>query len=368
MFGWQASAAEIDFSGFATIAGGSTFDDEESLQGYDDKFSFANGSLIALQASSDLGDGWGVTTQLVARGSEAWDLTAEWAYISYDASDNWRMLFGRQRAPFYMYSDFLDVSYAYHWIRPPTGVYSLPFDVFDGVGSIYTSSMGEFDSTIQLAYGRNTDTAILLGEERDMDFSDFFSGSWTLNRDWLTLRASYARADLIIPFEETDALMAGWRTTPFAGIADDLEILDDSGDFSSVGFIVDYESILIIGEYTKVNPGDNFFPEQDSYYVTFGKRFNSVLLHVTFGADENVGDYTILDPVPAGVDAGLDFLLANTTGLIASAEEDSSYVTLGLRWDVADSVAFKVEITDFENDLGPGTEATLLQFALTTVF
>jgi methyl-accepting chemotaxis protein len=29
----------------------------------------------------------------------------------------------RRRAPFYMYSDFLDVSYAYHWIKAPSGVY-----------------------------------------------------------------------------------------------------------------------------------------------------------------------------------------------------------------------------------------------------
>ena len=80
-----------------------------------------------------LGDDWAVTTQFVARGSNAWDLEAEWAYISFDASDERRLLFGRQRAPFYMYSDFLDVSYAYHWIKPPSGVYSLPFDVFDGI-------------------------------------------------------------------------------------------------------------------------------------------------------------------------------------------------------------------------------------------
>jgi hypothetical protein len=242
--------------------------------------------------------------------------------------------------------------------------------VFDGVGSIYSSSMGEFDSTIQLAYGRNRDGAVLVGEERDTDFSEFLSASWTLNRDWLTLRASYARAELVIPFDEFQPLLDGWRgTVTFAGIADDLELSDDSGNFSSFGFIVDRESFLLIGEVTKVDPGDNFFPDQDSYYVTLGKRFGDVLLHVTYGEDEDVSDYTIFANVPAGVDPGLDFLLAQSQGVLASVEEDSSFYTIGLRWEVSSSVAAKFEFTKFEDEQPLlAAEASLFQFALTTVF
>ena len=370
LFSWQASAAEIDFSGFATISGGLTLDEDETLIGYDDTFSFDNGSLIALQASSDLGNGWGVTAQLLSRGSEAWDMNAEWAYVSYDATDNWRLLFGRQRAPFYMYSDFLDVSYAYHWISPPNGVYSLPFDVFDGVGSIHNSSLGDFDSTIQLAYGRNRDQAEIFNGVRDTDFSDFASASWTLNRDWLTLRASYARADLVIPFDEFQPLLDGWRSTvTFASIADDLELTDDSGDFTSLGFIVDRESFLLIAEMTQVRPGDNFFPDQDSYYVTFGWRFGDVLLHATYGEDEDVADFDIIAGVPLGLDPGLDVLVAQTQGVLTSVEEDSSYFSLGLRWDVSSSVAAKFEVRKFEDEQPfLEAEATLVQFALTTVF
>ena len=82
--------------------------------------------------------------------------------------------------------------------------------MFDGIGSVYNSSMGEFDSTVQLAYGRNRDQAELLGIDRKTDFSDFFSASWTVNRDWLTLRTSYARADLIIEFDDLTPLFDGW--------------------------------------------------------------------------------------------------------------------------------------------------------------
>jgi len=365
----QVIASDIHFSGFATLAGGLTLDDDESLEGYDDSLGFDSGSLIALQVSKDLGNDWGVTTQFVARGNDAWDLKAEWAYLSYDASDEWRLLFGRQRAPFYLYSDFLDVSYAYHWIKPPGGVYSLPFDVFDGIGSIYTSTLGDFDSTLHAVIGRNSESATFFGIARDSDFSNFFSISWTLNKDWLTLRASYARANLVVPFDELNPLYDGWRSTgAFSNVADGLELDDDEGIFSSLGFIVDYEDYLIVGEMTQVDPGDNLFPEQDSYYLSFGKRFDTVLVHITIGADEDVANFALLNNVPQGVDPGLDFLLASTNGLLLSTEDDSSYYTLGLRWEVTDSVAFKAEYTSYEDKLISSDDASLLQFALTTVF
>jgi hypothetical protein len=368
-FSWQTFAAEIDFSGFATISGGLTFDEDEPLYGFDEKFNFDNGSLFALQASTDLGDGWGVTTQLLARGAEAWDINAEWAYISYDASDNWRLLMGRQRVDTYMYSDYLDVSYAYHWIKPPDGVYSLSFDVFDGIGSVYSSSIGEFDSSFQIGYGRNQDRGTLFGSERDMDFSDILTASWTINRDWLTVRASYVGVELKIAFDEFAPLFDGWRATgTYASIADDLELSDDSGYFVGLGILIDRESYFIVGEFTQLHPDGNFIPQQDSYYLSFGKYFDSFLVHLTYGADENTSDFSLLDEVPAGVDPGLDFLLARTNGLLTALQEDSTYVILGLRWEMSESVALKVEYTDYQDDDILGIDSSLFQFALTTVF
>ncbi|NOY71468.1 MAG: porin [Gammaproteobacteria bacterium] len=375
------SAGEVDFSGFATLAGGIIFnestkdttitDDEISYQGYDDDIGFDSKSLVGLQASAELADGWGFTTQFVARGSESWDLNAEWAFLSYDANDNWRFLFGRQRAPFYMYSDFLDVSYAYHWIKPPSGVYSIVFDVIDGVGSIFKSTIGDVDSTVHLTFGRNRDPARILDVDRTSDFPNFFSASWTLNWDWLTFRTSYARTDLSIEFDNISPLLQGWRGTPFASIADDLEIKDDTAEFGGIAFTIDYNDYLLTGEYTKIFLKDTFLPEQDSYYISFGKRFDNILIHLTYGADENKSDFGILDKVtvPAGVNPQLDMLVGGSKNALLSVQEDSSFYTLGLRWEVSDSVALKVEYTEFENkDTFSGEEASLIETALTTVF
>ena len=122
--------ADIQISGFGSIVGGMTTSSDEQLYGFDDNFDFKEGSLFALQASSDLENGLGVTVQLQAKGADDWDPEFKWAYVSYDVSDDFRVLAGRQRLPFYMYSDFLDVSYAYAWIEPPEGVYNVLFDTF----------------------------------------------------------------------------------------------------------------------------------------------------------------------------------------------------------------------------------------------
>ena len=79
--------AEIEFNGFASIVGGIVSTDAlkddgtpGDYNGYEDgSFDFSQGSLFALQASSDLGNGLSVTTQILARGEDDWQPSFEWA-------------------------------------------------------------------------------------------------------------------------------------------------------------------------------------------------------------------------------------------------------------------------------------------------
>ncbi|WP_299079202.1 hypothetical protein [uncultured Paraglaciecola sp.] len=361
---FQTHAGDINFSGFATIAGGVTMGSDENYGGYDDKISFATNSLVGLQASSDLGEGWGVTTQLLAKGEEDWDLSAKWAFISYDTSNDWRILFGRQRAPFYIYSDYLDVSYAYHWITPPEGVYSLPFDVIDGIGAIKNLTLGSFDSTFHVTMGGNKSEI----SGFDAEFKDVISIAWSLNKDWFTARLSYAVADFSLDSPDITTLADGWRAAMFPEIATGVEIVEDKGKFAGVGFTFDFENWLIVTEVTKVETGENFYPTSDSYYMSIGYRLGNGLLHLTAGADEADPDISLLDDVPVGVVPELDFLYASTVGIFNNGAEDSSFVTLGYKWDMDATVSMKVEYTNFDNKLMGANDASLLQFAITTVF
>ncbi|PKI16374.1 porin [Colwellia sp. 12G3] len=357
--------AEIEFNGFANIVAGTTTSSDESLYGFDDKFDFKNGSLFALQATSDLGDGFGVTAQIIARGENEWSPEFEWAYVSYNATDELRFLVGRQRVPFYMYSDFLDVSYAYPWITPPEGVYSVPFDTFDGLGAIYSTSIGEFDTTVQFIYGGNSDDLVAL-DNAPADFEDLMGLSITINREWLTLRAGYIQTNMNI-ITDSGPLYAPWAASGFVDVANNFVIEDDTGDFIELGFQVDYENILLIGEYTSLTLDGTPIADADSYYLMAGYRLDNILVHITYGVDDDAKD-SITGGVPSGVSPQLDGLIAVTNGFTNSLTQEQSYYTMGLRWDFHDSTALKFEYTSYSNDLDSTKDAGLFRTAIVTVF
>jgi hypothetical protein len=359
-----AAQAEIAFNGFASIVGGITSSDE-TLEGYDDSFDFSQGSLLAIQASSDLGEGVSVTAQILSRGSDDWDTSFEWAYVAYDATDNLRFLAGRQRIPFYMYSDFLDVSYAYPWISPPSSVYSVAFDTFDGLAALYTTSLGEFDTNIHMVYGRNNSEMTISGEVVVPDFKGLTGISITSTRDWLTLRAGYFQTEMNIDLQSIRPLIDTWNAVGYPDVADSIEASEDTGAFIEVGFQIDYDNILIIGEYTDLNLDGTLLPNQEAYYVFAGYRIDNMMVHLTYGGRDYVRGRLTNDVVAS---PGLVPLIAATNGASDSQAEESTYTTLGLRWDFHDSASLKFEYTAYSDDLNSNNDAGLFRTALVTVF
>ncbi|WP_286269407.1 porin [Thalassotalea hakodatensis] len=363
----SAAHADITFNGFASVVGGMTTSSKDQLYNFDDNLDFKQGSLFALQASSDLDNGLGVTLQLTAKGADDWDPEFKWAYVSYDASDEFRILAGRQRAPFYMYSDYLDVSYAYPWISPPKGVYDLIFDTFDGLGGIYTTSFGNVDATFHGIYGRNTDDIEAFGQQVKPDITGLTGLSSTFVYDWLTLRASYFVADVSIPLTDLQTLSAGWQQAGFNDIAQQTNIAEDDASFLEFGFQMHFDNIQIVGEYTNLDIDNSPLVEEESYYVMTGYQFDRVLLHLTYGKDDNaMPNYT--SGVPYGIAPTLDFLKGTTEEIITNQISKENYLTFGVRYDFHDSAAVKFEYTDFENETDSSYDAGLFRMALVTVF
>ncbi len=368
LFSFNSIAYEIEFSGFATFSGGLTSDSNEHYNGYDNTIDFSQNSLLALQTSAEIGEGWGVTAQLISRGENNWDVDAEWAFISFDSSNDWRFTFGKQRVPFYLYSDYLDVSYAYHWIRPPSGVYSLPFDSVDGIGALKHFTIGEYDSSIQFMVGRQEGELESQGLSGSSEFSDAFNIAWVLNNDWLTFRINYARSQFTFDSEGLNELTNLWRSANFVNVANNIEVNDDVGSFFGLGFKIDHENFLLVSEYTEVDPEDGLFAPNDSYYVSFGYRINNGMFHLTYGADNNDPNFAILNDVPQNINASLDGLINTTQSLLTATIEDSSYFTLGYKWELESPVVLKLELTSFNDKTLFNDDANLLEFAVTTVF
>lgn len=346
--------AEVRINGFASIVAGSTFDDKKSLFDYDENISFKPESLFALQVSSDLGDGLSATTQIIARGENDYEANFEWAYFSYAISDATQLSVGRMRIPFYRYSDYLDVGYAYNWQRPPTSVYSLTFSTFDGASLLYTHTLGDWDSSIQLIYGSYEGQVNVLSDNDPAKLTGMVGVNWTVGNYWLTARAVYMKADASISFandpdpdQKLNQFVGLLNGIGSADAANGLLIEEDDGSFLGIGISIDYENFLVDSEFTQVEVKDTLIATQQQYYVSFAYRFDEWTPYISFEhrKDENDDDYSAGLPPAIDLGGGPIYVQATYQATLLSQESERDVVSVGARYNFHPSAALKLDYT-----------------------
>lgn len=346
-------AAELRINGFASVVGGKTISDETLPTGdqstyrvtpafggdpdssdYDDDISFKPETNLGLQLSADLGSNLSITAQLTAQGANDFDAEVEWLYLSYDINNNLNVKGGRQRIPFYFYSDYLDVGYAYHWIRPPQDVYSLSFSAYEGVSFTYSGNLDLWDTSLHTYYGAlDSDT----GPFGQLDFTDLWGIVLSGSNDWLELRLSYHRMDVEAP----DAT-AFVPTRPFAPGNEEVF------DYTSFGAKANFGNLFVgveyalsgLGEPAAVNPlNETGFQDGIDWYITAGYRMGAWTPHITYSSSETERESEDFD--------GDGFVNASS---VDGDDAGRDTITLGLRYDFHPSAALKFEYTDSSDE------------------
>jgi hypothetical protein len=361
--------AEVRINGFASIVGGKTMDDDTTLYGYDNDLSFKNESVFALQLSADLQDKLSATAQIVARGENDFNAEFEWAYLTYEFTDELQLSAGKMRVPFYRYSDFLDVGYAYRWIRPPQSVYNIPFSTYEGLSLLHTSQIGDWDSTVQVIYGGYDGTIAVVSVNGDTELNDIAGINWTLSYDWFSARAAYFVADTSIAIEnDTDTgialnnLEATLRGAGFVDQANDIAIDEDDGSFFAIGFSIDYNNILFDAEYTEFEVDNSALAKQTQYYTSLGYRMDEWTVHFTYENNDDEHEssrYNALTAVPP-LNQGINQVLEGS-------KAKSNVYTIGTRYDFHPSAAFKVDFSRYKDDI-TNTETDVIAVAVDLVF
>lgn len=380
----SSAHAEIRINGFASIVAGQTLDDNTSLYGYDDDISYKNESMFALQMSSDLQDGLSATAQIVARGNEDFDAEFEWAYVSYQINDDLKVSGGKMRIPFYRYSDFLDVGYAYRWVRPPQSVYNFAFSTYEGLNLLHNTTLGDWDSTMQVIYGSfsgKVPPAVGATPEQ-IELNDIMGVNWTVSYDWFSARAAYIVADTTINASSIAGLTAALNGYGLTQQANNLLVDEDDGSFFGVGFSVDYNDFLFDAEYTQIEVTDSLLPDQTQYYASVGYRLNDWTVHLTYENNDDEHDSNRLNTVPVSiagpnntvVPVSLDPANTNapllkdlTNQVYLGAKQESSTVIVGARYDFHPSAAFKIDLSRFNDDI-TDQDIDVLAVAIELVF
>ena len=363
-----AHAGDFNFSGFMSIGGG--FVDDASAPGYagysEEDLTFDN-SLLGIQVSSDISDELSATVQLTARNSDGFKVEAEWAYVSWQATDESTVRIGRLRTPFYMYSDYLDVGYAYPWIAPPNEVYYLPFNNVNGIDFYTTGTLGSFDTTMQLYFGGFTDVLNERGVDIEAKTRNQLGFAGTLAKDWWTFRAAYHIAKLSIDLEALPGVTGLLQTLEGAGFArnaDRFRIEEDDAKFLEVGLNIDTGTFVAAAEHVELRLDDEtLYADNIRQFIMIGVRTGDWLIHLTASkADDEVSNLTQGIPtVPQTAD-----LIAGLNAQAAGEANKRDVISLGTRWDITAGTALKFQYSDVDRE-GQKSQK-VYAFALQTVF
>lgn len=339
----MSAGTPIKINGF--ISAGATYLDDETLQ-YDGgsistNVNWKSTSRVGLQFDLPANEKVGAMVQLLALGIDDFQPYMPLAYISYRPSAQNEYRVGRQRMPFFMLSEYLDVGYAYPWARPPVETYSaaLPINI-EGASWIHRNRFGNWSHEFQVI-GGDSDVHIpgldghlddLLGLNVMSTYED-----WTLRAGYLwTIRAN-ASAPALAPFGATPMVEA-------------------DASFAGLGAQYDNGSLLVIAEITSL-AADGFYPDTDSGFITTGWRFGKLLPTITV-AESRVTDKSdrtnpflplacpgvaCLDDNPPGSGNGTIPFPANTLNKLIDAEQQT--VTLELRYDYMENISAKFDIS-----------------------
>ncbi|MFT5162594.1 MAG: hypothetical protein ACI9FJ_001171 [Alteromonadaceae bacterium] len=367
LFNTQAATAAISdnihINGFLTAAV-AKLDEEANLAGVDDEASFDALSVFGLQLSVDVDDRLSITTQLLGRGIDDYNIEAEWAFAKYKINDTLDIRAGKMRLPYFFYSDYLDVGHTYPWITPPIEAYgSMPTSIYNGVDLLYYREFGDYTVRFQPFVGQSNDRIRLTttGEEADLTFDNMRGIILHATDDTFTFRLMVEKHSLTLGLEDTpttsglfDALLANG----FPDVVEQMNAHDEDVTFLEAGFSYDEGNVLVIGEWTSRDIDGSVLPEKATgYYATFGYRFGEWMPHITFSKEESDVRPEITAPFPSDVPE-LAGLISTVEAARQSGDLSQESVTIGLRYDFTENAALKFEWKHVKSELGVNSFGT----------
>ncbi len=375
-------AADLEFNGFLSATGGIALKqfennrgEEEDVLDYTDDLSFNNDSLFGLQAQARLSDKTSVTGQIISRGEDDYATELAWGYVSYAATNNLTLRMGRFRTPYYTYSAFIDVGYAYPWITPSDSFYSIQFNNIDGVDLVYNTPLTEnTELELQVYTGSVNDEFQLADIDRQLvsKVRNQIGLASTISYGDFSFRASIHTGDFTAENFTSIVLedrLEGGSTiqdlknnlsalAPALGIESivndinaDLEIDELETRFTQAGIKYDGERFFFVSEINRVDFDGGPAADQKRFHSTFGVNFGNTTVFVGYAesddepadllkglAGQNI-DQQIFEK--AGIaDTNFESAL-NAVSITLS--QISETVTAGIRYDFDAGAALKIQ-------------------------
>lgn len=361
----SAPVYAIQFDGFFTV-GAATHDDKNkntyisSLgdRGITEDVTFETDTRFGIQMTSDVSENMSVVAQLLATGTSSnFNANIEWAYVDYEFTDWLSLRAGKIKQPVYLVNDYVEVGYAYPWIRPPVEVYYLnnPLNTVNGMELLLSFPVGPGRLSFQPYLGSNRDDIPNSGGTGYFEAENIYGIDVKYAGRGYAVHASNFTCDV-----NTFGSLTDVPTDPGYGIPGNAVDINLNGKgqcrVSSAGLNLDISNVVVYAEWQERTTKDTLsrpFGDQNAWYTTVGYRIGKWLPHLTFASIDGKSSL-VTDSNGAGAitvpAAGGPPWPAGTTFNFPVAIQTS--ITAGLRYEVNDSAALKVEysVVDVEND------------------
>jgi hypothetical protein len=307
---YKSASADIKLNGFGSVAIGTVVEGEDFLSDYpktgiyDNDLSLDPDTTLGLQLSSYFTDKFSLIAQVAVHGASDYDPEIDWLYLNYYLTPELSFQAGRKRLPLYYYSDYFDVGYAYYWIRPPPDVYTWQITNYNGASLLYETALGQWDASLNVYIGSeesedNELLSLLFNASVDETWKNMIGIVGAMSNNWLELRLTH---------------MQGLIDRKISGVT----VLNDvEQQFLGMSVNLTFDSLLILSEYSNYRqPGNDV--EYNAYLLSFGYQIGELTPHITRSSFRQK--------------------------INALGNDEKHYTTsVGLRWDVVDNIAVKVQ-------------------------
>lgn len=337
----EETGVSFSGSGFLTLAAGKVLsgDGPRDFNGYKgpifvadyaqggvyegNEWCFKANTRLGLQGTAIFSPQFLLTAQAVLRAARDGKPDLEWAYGSYQFSEQLSLQLGRKRLPLFYYSETQDVGFSYPWTHLPPGQYGWEIVNYNGANLRYQGQWGNWSASLEAFAGdesraNNGYWKIYHGKytRTDSRWSNIAGADLMLAQDWFETRIAYIQSHFQNRFEDP-AVLPPYDYMPAA-----------MQRIYSLSFSVDRQHWVVRNEYLYMDRKDA--GEEDySFLLGVGYRAGKFLPMLSYNryqmdlnpanANPAVADPAYIDPLAVErwsvVALSLSYALTNTSDL-----------------------------------------------------
>lgn len=383
-------ADSLELSGFGTLSAYHGDSDDAGVRPLSRVSAYSRGgawrtdgdTVLGVQARLSLPQDWEAVWQVQSRDDlqRRFRPSTEWLYVGRQFGPSWTVRLGRQPLPVMHDSENSAVGFARPTVRPMSAVYVLnPVSPIDGVAANWRGTLGGEDFSLDLG-GGGFSSRLNNGQVKGRSSS---VAALTWSRSHWSVRAMLSSSAFDLVGVDPLAALAVYTApgSPCVNCASVLPGLlrtqDIRTDLAALGGSWENGPWQLKAEYLRRRSNALSVATADGWYALLSYRHQTLTPFVGIGATRYLDKPPGLQAAPGASAAARAALGLVDTAL--SSPFDRRVVQAGLRWDLAEQIALKVQldrwtatrdtVTPRNNEivLLPGTSGWNGRVQLTTV-